>query len=390
MHLNKLLNQIALFALLAGIFAIGGSVNAQNAPSYILSSEDVVTVNVVNHPEFSGDFFIPSDGMLNLPGTGKVVAGGKSIDELTAQVKEGLSKRFLKPDVTVSLKTPRIQRIYVVGAVTKAGAYDVKPGWRITEALSAAGGLIPSVDKEDCKVIILRASSNTKEIFNLSDALKGIPEANALVYPGDVITIDSGDTIPVYVTGKVKSPGLLRIFKDNANIMNAIAIAGGLLPEASTDNVKITSLNGTSQVVNITSAVMDGKTIPDAKLQSGDMISIPESTSRIIVLGFVSQPGAFPVKDGANITLADALGMSRGFDNRRGGLEKVAIVRNIDGKQERNTYNIKQFLKTGDITQNPRVYPGDVIFVPETGRLDWDMVIRSVSALRYLIDPFVN
>lgn len=390
MHLNKLFNSIMLIAVLAGILAIAGSAGAQNAPAYILSSEDVVTINVINHPEFSGDFYIPSDGMLNLPGAGKVAAGGRSIDELTSSIKDGLTKRLLKPDVTVSLKTPRIQRIYVVGAVVSAGAYDVKPGWRITEALSAAGGVSPSINKEDCKVIVLRASSGAKETYNLSDALRGVPEANTAVFPGDVITIDSGDTIPVYVTGKVKSPGLFRIFVDNANIMNAIAIAGGLLPDSATDNVKITRLDGTSQVVNITSAVTDAKDIPTVKLQSGDMITITESTSKFVVLGFVSQPGAYPIKDGVKVSLADALGMARGFDNRRGGLGNVAVVRNLDGKQERKTYDLKQFLKDGVADQNPQIHPGDVIYVPETGRLDWDLVIRSISAVRYLIDPFVN
>lgn len=390
MYIKKYSSLIVLIVLLAGITIIQGALCAQSTPAYILGPEDVVIVSVINHLEFSGEFLIPSDGMLNLPGAGKIAANGKTIDELTILVKDGLSKRLVKPDVTVSLKVPRIQRIYVVGAVSKAGSYDVKPGWRITEALAEAGGLVSNVNKEDCKVIILRASSGARETYNLSDVIKGVSEANVAVFPGDVITIDPGDTIPVYVTGKVKNPGLFRISKDNASLMNAIAIAGGLLPDSTTDNIKITRLDGTSQVVNISSAVLTGKDISDAKLQSGDMISIPESTSKIVVLGFVGQPGVFPIRDGIKVTLSDALGMAKGFDNKRGGLSAIAVVRNIDGKQVNSSYNFKRFLKNGDVTQNPQINPGDVIFVPETGKLDWNMVTQSISVLAYVVNPFVK
>lgn len=384
MYLRKLYSCILVFIVLAGILIIEGAANSQGVSTYILGPEDVVTINLVNHPEFSGDFFIPSDGMLNLPGAGKVAAGGKSIDELTSLVKEGFSKRFLKPDVTVSLKTPGIHRIYVIGAVSKPAAYDVKPGWRITEALSAAGGLAPAVNKEDCKVIILRASSGVKETYNLSDALRGVPEANVLVFAGDVITVDSGDTIPVYITGKVRSPGLFRIFKDNANIMNAIAMAGGLLPESSTDNIKISRLDGTSQVVNITASVLGSSEAPNIVLQSGDMVTVPESTSKIVVLGFVGQPGVFPIRDGVNVTLSDALGMAKGFDNKRGGLASIAVVSMVNGKEDRKTYNLKRYLKNGDVTQNPLIKSGDVIYVPETGKLDWSLITQSISTLAYV------
>ena len=384
------IRKTAIMAAILGIAALGSVAYAQDKSSYLLGPEDLITVSVLGHPEFSGDFFIPTDGIINLPAAGNVSATGKSLEQMAADVAKGLEPRLRKPEVTVSLRTPRMQRIYVVGAVSKSGSYDMKPGWRITEALAAAGGLGIGINPEDCKVIILRAGTNKKEEVALSDVLRGSGDANLEVNSGDNITIDPGETLPVYVAGKVKTPGLIRVRKDNTNVMSAIAMAGGMLEESSTSNVKLTHLDGTSEVINLTPAIVEGKEVPDVKLQAGDQLVVPEATARIAVLGFVGKPGFYTLRDGIKVTLTDALGMAEGMDNKRASLTKVAVVRTVDGKEKKMVYDLKKFLKKGDTKQNPVIMAGDVVYVPETDKFDWDIITRSVSAIGVLLNPLMN
>ena len=189
---------------------IGSFVNAQNTDVNLLGPEDTIMVTVIGHPDFSGEFYIPSDGIITLPVAGKITVTGKTIGVLTAEVIEKLKERLNEPEIVISLKSPRMQRIYVMGSVAKADSYDMKPGWRITEALAAAGGLEKGISPEDCRVIIFRSSTGGKQTVLLADVLRGTADANLQISSGDVMTIDPGETFPVYVTGKVKSPGYSR------------------------------------------------------------------------------------------------------------------------------------------------------------------------------------
>lgn len=370
-------------------FLVGGLALAQNADAYLLGPEDTIGITVIGHPDFSGEFFIPPDGIVTLPAAGKIAVTGKTIGGLASEVIEKLKERLNEPEVFISLKSPRMQRIYIVGAVAKSDSYDMKPGWRITEALAAAGGLEKGISPEDCKVIIFRSSTGEKHTVLLSDVLRGSADANLLILNGDVMTVDPGETFPVYVTGKVKSPGLYRIRKDNPGIMSAITMAGGIMEESASNSIKINHLDGTSEMINLTPVLLEGTGLPETTLRAGDLLIIPEATSRIAVLGFVGQPGFFNLKDGIKVTLADALGMAKGMDNKRAGLSKVVVVRITEGKDQKMVYDLSKFLKKGDTTQNPLIMAGDVIYVPETNKLDFDTITRGLTSIAVILNPFI-
>lgn len=379
---------VALLFILA-IFMIGSLANAQNADVYLLGPEDTIMVTVIGHPDFSGEFYIPSDGIITLPVAGKITVTGKTIGVLTAEVIEKLKERLNEPEVVISLKVPRMQRIYVMGSVVKADSYDMKPGWRITEALAAAGGLEKGISPEDCRVIIFRSSTGGKQTVLLADVLRGTADANLQISNGDVMTVDPGETFPVYVTGKVKSPGLYRVRKDNPGIMSAITMAGGIMDESASNSIKLNHTDGSSEMINLTPVLLEGKGVPITTLQPGDLLIVPEATSRIAVLGFVGKPGFFNLKDGIKVTLADALGMASGMDNKRAGLSKVALVRISDGKEQKMVFDLSKFLKKGDTTQNPVIMAGDVIYVPETNKIDFDMITRGLSTIAVILNPFI-
>ena len=360
--------------------------NADNQ-AYRLGPEDVITIAVARHADFSGDFYIPADGTVNLPSIGSITAGGKTLDELAADVKSRLSDRLRDPEVTVSLKTARMQRVYVLGAVSKPGLYDMKPGWRITESVAAAGGLAAGIETTDCCATILRASTGERETVKLSDVFQGVEDANVGVNSGDVITVNAEETIPVYVMGKVKTPGLYRVRKDSAGVAVALTLAGGITDDVAINRVTITHLNGESQVVDLAPALLQGKQESSSPLQSGDLVVVPEETAKVAVLGFVNAPGFFPMKSGVKLTLSEALGLARGVD-KRGKLSAVAIIRTQGDEQKRLVCNLDKFLKSGDKTQNPEILPGDVVYVSQTNKPEWNTIFNAVTSVGFLLRPF--
>ncbi len=363
-------------------------VGAAEEQPYLVGPEDIVTVRVARHAEFSGDFYIPSDGVLELPGAGRIMVRGRSLPELAESVADGLKTRLRDPEVTVTLKQPRMQRVYVLGAVASPGLYDVKPGWRITEAMAAARGLSSDVDPGDCKAIILRAATGKRESTALADVLSGQIDKNALVHSGDVLTIEAQPTLPVYLMGQVRNPGLYRARTDSAGLVEALALAGGITDSAAITRVSITRLSGEVETVDLSPDILEGDSKCKVKLQSGDLVLVPENNARVAVLGHVNQPGFYPLKNGRKLMLSDALGLASGI-KKRGDPGKVVVIRTVNGTQERKTVNLHNFLKGGDVQHNPEIRPGDVIYVPQTGRLDWDTLLRSVTAIAISISPFV-
>lgn len=374
--------------LLPAIFAMAAA--GDDAAPYRVGPEDVINITVARHTEFSGEYLVPPDGTLNLSTAGRIEVTGKTLDDIAAEIAGNLNSRIKDPEVTVTLKAARPQRVYVIGAVAKPGSYDAKPGWRITEAVAAAGGLAVGVEASECTVSIISAGTGRRISCVLSDVMSGNPDTNASVTGGDVIAVEVQETMPVYVIGKVKTPGLYKLQKGNTGIIEALTVAGGTLDDAAIDRVTVTHLNGTTETVDLTPAIIQGKQETKIRLQPGDLVTVPEETAKFAVLGYVNEPGFFPMKTGQPLTLYEALGMAKGIENKRGELGAVAVIRTTDGKQERMVVDLKKFLKSGNPENNPLLKPGDIVYVPQTSKPDWDFITRTLTAVAFMVNPFVK
>lgn len=382
-------SRLALAAWLSALLAVSGTCLAQQATElYKVGPDDVIYVTVARHPEFSGEFFVPNDGRINVPAVGEVEVSGRTLSEIAESISHDLRDRLRQPEVTVSLRTPRAQKMYVLGAVDRPGAYDVKAGWRITEAVAAAGGLARDVAPAECKARVDRASSESPQLVEFAEALRGNPKANVPLLSGDVLTIDTPEVVPVYVIGRVRTPGLYKLPKESAGLMEALTLAGGTMNDSAVSRITITRVSGASEQVSLTSATETGKA-DGARLRPGDVVLVPEQTARVAVLGYVNEPGFFPVRDDQSVTLTDALGLAKGTINKRANIGAITVLRKVDDKQQRMQFDLHKFLKSGDASHNPVIVPGDVVYVPQTGRPDPSNVLDSLATIGLLIAPFV-
>jgi len=428
--------------------------------TYRLAPEDGISISVLRHPEFSGDYLVPPDGSVNLPAIGMIQINGKTIDEVQQYVTEQLRRRLVKPQVTVAIRTLRMQRVYILGAVAKPGVYDLKSDWRITEALATAGGLTKTT--ADCRAVLLRGATGEQVNISLSAALAGEAQADLLLGPGDVLSIDAIELLPVFVMGDVKNPGMyelraglgvvqalaqaggliipqdeahaivirgtqevatvdlkaalvdgnsranvslqrgdvLRVsslrslcitvagrvqhpgtyqLKNGDGIVESLTAAGGTLDNAALSHISLVHLSGVTENVNIAPAMLNGDVSANRRIQSGDLVLVPEVTAQITVIGFVNQPGTFLLPEGRQLTLVEAIGLAKGAAAKRSSIGKIAVLRMGKEQQQRMIIDVARYLKTGDLTQNPVIKSGDIIYVPETSRPDWEQIFQTIS-----------
>jgi polysaccharide biosynthesis/export protein len=81
-------------------------------------------------------------------------------------------------------------RIYILGQVTRGGAYPLVPDMTVMQALSIAGGFTPYANLK--KIYVMRAENGTDKIFpmNYKEVIGGRkPEQNIRLKPGDTIVV---------------------------------------------------------------------------------------------------------------------------------------------------------------------------------------------------------
>ncbi len=372
---------MSLFASLAYILLPGILVHSQaTSPqgAYRLEPEDVISITVLRHPEFTSEYIIPPNGTLDMPFGGTVKVTGHTVSDLAVELTTMLKKRLLKPEVSVSLKSLRIRRFYVVGDVKLSGVYDLKPNWGVAESLSMAGGLLPDIQQKDVQVTLEHVATGQKLTLPLDEALRKSTDPDLKIQTGDVLRLESIATFPIYVTGKVKLPGMYRMRIDSTDLMAAIAQAGGAADDASIRRVRVIHVDGAEEVADLVPALRNGDSTKLPKLRSGDMIVVPELTEKFAVLGYVTKPGPFAIPNGETYHLADAVALAGGTVER-GRIARIALLRLVNGKEDKRVYDLGKFIHKGDASQNPVLLPGDVIYVPETNKVDIKTILTGLQ-----------
>ena len=231
-------------------------------------------------------------------------------------------------------------RILALGQVARPGAYDLKPGAKLLDLISAAGGTLNGADE----VEIYSADDSTDPYF------EGLLSVNPTLNPGDTVIVKP-NTVRVTVLGEVARPGTYELRKD-AGLAQALAAAGGLTPDADGATATLTR-DGDSLTVNLTATDLNAQL---TYLADGDVISIPKREFRGLVMGQVARPGAYDLMPGAK--LLDLISAAGGTLDGAGRVEIYALTDSATPYFE------------GLLSVNPALNPGDLVVVkPNTVRV---------------------
>ena len=275
-------------------------------PSYLLGPGDVVTAWVAGGEEFSGKQFVVSpSGFIDFPMAGRVLAAGKTIEELKSAFIEKLKLYINDPEVSLSVVDFRSQPVSILGSVKQPGVHQLQGGKSLMEALSLAGGVAP--DASSTAIITRQAQwgpipvpGATKDpsgkyyvakvsLNDVAEAKK--PQDNIQICPHDVIEVPRARLI--YVIGQVAKPGGF-VLNDNENIsaLQALSMAGGATQFASLKNTKILrnvpGARDRQQIAVNLGQVIHGKS-SDSVLKPDDILYVPSNLAKNVSLRAIEQ-----------------------------------------------------------------------------------------------------
>jgi polysaccharide export outer membrane protein len=359
-----------LFVLLAATLV------AQPA-NYTLDTGDVISVVVLRHEQFSGEYTVPPDGNVVFPGVGNLQVRGQTLQGLAEMLRERLSQRLRNPEVFVSLKQARPQLVFVEGQLNRPGAHPIQPGWRVADAIAAAEGL--KILPERTVATLIRGDQ-TMPIDLPAILYRGDQRTNYLLQPGDLLSVQRKPTIRVAILGEVKRPGNYDLDADS-RVMHAIAQAEGVTEFAALKRAFI-DRQGTIIPFDLYRASVQGDTTEsnNPPLQDGDVIVVPQNLQRYAIVGQVARPGYYPIPEGKPFLLSDAIAQAGGM-TPRAITSTVTILRLEGDALNRLRVPYQQFLKRGKLEANPPIREGDVIYLAEVNRLDLGQILTAVSIL---------
>ncbi len=160
-------------------------------PAYRVGAGDVLDILVWKEPDFSSTgTVVRGDGKITMPFIKDISVAGFTPAEVEAIIGAKLKEYINEPEVSLVVKQLNSERVYVMGAVFKAGPLSLQTPLTVLQALSAAGGLTEFAKKK--KIYILRTvNSQQKRLsFNYDAVLKGQNfEQNVQLLPNDTIVV---------------------------------------------------------------------------------------------------------------------------------------------------------------------------------------------------------
>ena len=163
---------------------------ATTDPAYVIGPEDVIDINVWKEPDMTRIVPVRPDGKISLPLINDVQAAGLTPQQLSTAVTEKLRKFLTGPQVTVIVTEINSQRVYILGEVTRPGAFPLLPGMTVMQALSSAGGFTAFAKMKSIYVLRNENGKKVKYPFNYKDAINGKNSEQD-------IPLKAGDTIVV-------------------------------------------------------------------------------------------------------------------------------------------------------------------------------------------------
>lgn len=290
--------------------------SAMGSERYRIGPGDVLEVRLYKLPDLSREALrVEESGTIRMPLINDdIQAACRTEGELAKDIASRYLGLMRNPQVDVFIKEYNSRPVAVIGAVNTPGRFQLQRRIRLLDLLSFAGGpaeraggnvqVVHSSNYPSCEAStgVLRNSGDTLgiNIFKLRDTLAGAARSNPYVRPGDVITVLEVEQI--YVLGNVTRPSAFPL-RERITLSQAIAMAGGALPDSQADRVRILrqKADGVSKeelIVNLNAITK--RRAPDVVLQPNDIVEMPTASGRRllrnILEGVVPGVARFPLR----------------------------------------------------------------------------------------------
>jgi polysaccharide export outer membrane protein len=301
---------------------------------YLLSSGDLVGVEVFDVPELTRDVRVSDSGYISIPLLPtKVRASGLTALQLQEKLAELLLANGLvsHPQVTITVKEQHGEPITVIGAVKSPMVVQALHPMTLLEVLSRAGGI---ADDAGGEILITR----------------GAHPANSAIPAADE-------------TAETEVPPQATPASESAAEPKADA-AAQLSPDPSPSPDTLLSEQLTLRV-SLNDLLETGDPKYNVMLNGGDVVSVPRA-GVVYAVGGVQHPGGFVMaSDHQQLTVLKLLSLSGGLMPVAKARDAVIIRQSPDSQQQQVPVNLEQILARK--AKDPVLQQSDILFVPISG-----------------------
>ena len=289
---------------------------ADQDDAYILGPGDSLDLRFLAATELSGAVSLLSDGTASLPLLGNVRLTGLTLSQASQWLEKLYKRQLLRPELQLSVATPRPLRVALVGQVSHPGLYTLSPTGNesrgdvavtnaglptLVDAIAKAGGITAVADLRS--VMLQRrlpgeAGAYKRTRLNLLALIfEGDQQQNPLLFDGDTIRIEAAaepvpevielssttlapQEINVNIIGEVKGAGRITVPANTPLVQGVLAAGGPIAWRANRGDVELVRINrnGTATrmkfALNLYQGASNSKNPP---LRDGDTVVVKRS-----------------------------------------------------------------------------------------------------------------
>lgn len=250
---------------------------ASRRGDYRIGPGDVISIDVAGEPDLRRKVKVMEQGTIRLPFIDRdLTIAGLSEPEVTALLRQSFTTILKDPQVTIFIEEYNARMASIAGAVNQPKQIALTRELRLYDLISLAGGVNERAG--NIAQLIHTRPEDSLEVIDLRDLVRR-PELNRVIRDGDFVNIPEAGIF--YVTGNVNKPGSFPM-REAVKLTQAIAMAGGLMPDSRKKEIKLVRATDASQTVT-TEIVIDLLEIEknpskDPVLRPYDVVLVPEST----------------------------------------------------------------------------------------------------------------
>ena len=158
---------------------------------YKIGAGDILEITIWKEPDLSREaVLVRTDGKISFPLLNDVQAAGLTPLEMKRNMEVGLKEFISNPFVTITVRSPESQKIYILGEVLNTGEYPLTKNLTVLQAFALAGGFTEWASKKE--IILMRKEGGKEKIYRIN--YKSIIKGKDL---GQNLTLKADDTIIV-------------------------------------------------------------------------------------------------------------------------------------------------------------------------------------------------
>jgi len=141
---------------------------------YKIGAGDILDITIWKEPDLSREeVLVRTDGKISFLLLNDVQAAGLTPLEMKRNMEVGLKEFISNPFVTITVRSPASQQVYILGEVLNTGEYPLTKNLTVLQAFALAGGFTEWASKKE--IILMRKEGNKEKIFriNYKNIIKG-------------------------------------------------------------------------------------------------------------------------------------------------------------------------------------------------------------------------